>query len=147
LSLRLVGLDHARAPDIAFTLRSDTGPDHYGLPGRSLFMGGVPMGGGMHGGLNPHELATVLLLGGVGVNPGRVTSPAGLIDVAPTLLALLGLAIPPTMVGQPLGAAFGAEPMVWREVVAETGRGAYRQAVHARRVAGATYLMRGSAGS
>ena len=70
LSLRLVGLDHARAPDIAFTLRSGAGPDPYGLPGRGLFMGGVPVNGGMHGGLNPHEMATVLFLGGPGVLPG-----------------------------------------------------------------------------
>ena len=101
LSLRLVGLDHARAPDIAFTLRSGAGPDHYGLPGRGLFMGGVPVNGGMHGGLNPHEMATVLVLGGPGVLPGgRIEAPAGLIDVAPTVLAALGLDIPPTMVGQ-----------------------------------------------
>ena len=145
LSLRLVGLDHARAPDIAFTLRSGTAPDHHGLPGRGLFMGGVPVNGGMHGGLNPHELLTVLILGGPGVLPGaRIEAPAGLIDVAPTVLAALGLDLPPTMVGQPLAAAFGAPAMPWREVVAQTGRHGYRQEVRARRVAGATYLTQGT---
>ena len=144
LSLRLVGLDHARAPDIAFTLRSGTEPDHYGLAGRGLFMGGVPVGGGMHGGLNRHELSNLLVLGGAGVVAGELRAPAGLIDVAPTVLAALGLAIPPTMLGQPLGAAFGMPAAPWREVVAETGRGSYRQEVRARRVAGATYLMEGA---
>jgi phosphonoacetate hydrolase len=144
LSLRLAGLDHARAPDIAFTLRSGAGPDCYGLPGLGLFMGGVPVNGGMHGGLNPHEMATVLIVAGPGVLPGaRIEAPAGLIDVAPTVLAALGLDIPPTMVGQPLAAAFGAPAMPWREVVAEAGRHGYRQKVYARRVAGATYLMQG----
>ncbi len=145
LSLRLVGLDHARAPDIAFTLRSGAGPDHYGLPGRGLFMGGVPVNGGMHGGLNPHEMATVLFLGGPGVLPGaRIEGPAGLIDVAPTVLAALGLDVPPTMVGQPLAAAFGAPAMPWREIVAQAGRHGYRQEVRVRRVAGATYLTQGA---
>jgi phosphonoacetate hydrolase len=146
LSLRLVGLDHARAPDIAFTLRSGAEADHYGLPGRGLFMGGVPAGGGMHGGLNRHELANLLVLGGAGVIAGEVRAPAGLIDVAPTVLAALGLALPPTMLGQPLGAAFGLPATPWREVVAETGRGDYRQTVRARRLAGATYLMEGAIG-
>jgi arylsulfatase A-like enzyme len=143
LSLRLVGLDHARAPDIAFTLRSDTGADHHGLAGRGLFMGGVPVGGGMHGGLNPHELATVLILGGPGVRAGAIDSPAGLIDVAPTVLVALGLPVPPTMTGHPLSAALGAPVMPWREILAQAGRHGYRQEVELCRVAGATYLMRG----
>jgi arylsulfatase A-like enzyme len=110
-------------------------------------MGGVPRNGGMHGGLNSHEMATVLLVGGPGVLPGaRIEAPAGLIDVAPTVLAALGLDIPPTMVGQPLAAAFGAPAMPWREVVAQAGRHGYHQKVRARRVAGATYLMQGSVG-
>ncbi len=145
LSLRLVGMDHARAPDIAFSLRSDTEPDRYGLPGTGLFKSGVPVGGGLHGGLNPHEMATVLILGGPGVVAGQqIAAPAGLIDVAPTVLALLGLEIPPTMVGQPLAEAFGAPPMPWRDVVAQAGRGDYCQEVRARRTGGATYLMQGT---
>jgi phosphonoacetate hydrolase len=145
LSLRLVGLDHARAPDIAFTLRSGTEPDHYGLPGRGLFISGVPVNGGMHGGLNPHEMSTVLILGGPGVLQGvRIEAPAGLIDVAPTVLAVLGLEPPATMMDQPLAAAFGAPATPWREVVAQAGRHGYRQEVRARRVAGATYLMQGT---
>jgi hypothetical protein len=47
------------------------------------------------------------------------------------------------MLGQPLGAAFGMPTVPWREIVAETGRRDYRQAVRARRVAGATYLIQG----
>jgi arylsulfatase A-like enzyme len=81
------------------------------------------------------------------VLPGaRLEAPAGLIDVAPTVLAALGLDIPPTMVGQRLAAAFGAPAMLWREVVAQAGGQGYHQEVRARRVAGATYLMQGSAG-
>ena len=84
------------------------------------------------------------MLGGPGALPGaRIEAPAGLIDVAPTVLAALGLEVPPTMLGQPLAAAFGAPPLPWREVVAQAGGHGYRQEVRARRVAGATYLMQG----
>jgi arylsulfatase A-like enzyme len=87
----------------------------------------------------------VLIVGGPGVLPGeRIDAPAGLIDVAPTVLTALGLDIPPTVVGQPLAAAFGAPAVPWREVVAQTGRHGYRQEVRARRIAGATYLIQGT---
>jgi arylsulfatase A-like enzyme len=79
--------------------------------------------------------------------PARASKhPPALIDVAPTVLAALGLDIPRTMLGQPLAAAFGAPAMPWGEVVAQAGRHGYRQEVRARRVAGATYLMQGSVG-
>ncbi|MEM7021368.1 MAG: hypothetical protein AAF637_02120, partial [Pseudomonadota bacterium] len=148
LSMRLVGLDHGRAPDIVFTLRSHAGPDQYGLPGTGLFMGGVPLRGGMHGGLNAHELSTVLILGGPGVQTGaRLDGPAGLIDIAPTVLAVLGLDAPPTMVGQPLVSAFGAPDPPWREIVAHANRGGYAQEVRLRRSSGASYIIEGTAGS
>jgi phosphonoacetate hydrolase len=99
----------------------------------------------MHGGLNPHEMSTVLILGGPGVLPGaRIEAPAGLIDIAPTVLAALGLERPATMLGRPLAAAFSAPAEPWREVVAQAGRYGYRQEIRARRVAGATYLMQGT---
>ena len=62
------------------------------------------------------------------------------------MLAALSLDIPPTMLGQPLAAAFGARAMPWRDVVAQVGRHGYRQEVRVRRVAGAGYLMQGSVG-
>lgn len=43
-----------------------------------------------HGTLSPHDLRTMLVLRGPGIRPGRPPSPAGIIDVAPTVLALLG---------------------------------------------------------
>ena len=78
-----------------------------------------------------------------GVEAAQITSPAGLIDVAPTILAALGLRVPPTMLGQPL-AAFGAPAPPWREIVAQSGRNGYRQEVVVRHAADASYLMRGS---
>lgn len=52
-----------------------------------------------HGALSPHDLRSTLIVGGAGVRPGVVDVPAGVIDIAPTVLALLGL--------PPLAAASG----------------------------------------
>jgi hypothetical protein len=103
-SLKLVGLDHARAPELMYVLRSGIESDAHGLPGVGLITGGVPVGGGMHGGLNRHELNTVLILGGVASPFGNDMSaaPAGIIDIAPTILDLLGLAPSASMRGASL---------------------------------------------
>ncbi|MFC7396869.1 alkaline phosphatase family protein [Chelatococcus sp. GCM10030263] len=117
LSLDLVGQGHARQADLMFVLKSDVADDRYGLPGRGLMTpGDVPVGGGMHGGLNPHELNTVLIVGaetaeGRGM---RSSAPAGIIDIAPTVLGLLGLPPAPTMVGRNLALPPRAEPKVTR---------------------------------
>ena len=103
----LVGLDHPRGPDLVYVLRSDEGLDGHGLPGRGLISAGdVPVGGGMHGGLNRHELNTVLMLSGAAARvPGQTDAAAGLIDIAPTILDLLGVTAAPTMTGRSLLAA------------------------------------------
>lgn len=106
LSLRLMGNGHAeRQPDLMFILRSERGADQYGLPGLgAMTPGDVPLGGGMHGGINPHELNTVLIVAdGEGRDAGTVSQePAGIIDITPTVLGLLGLAPAATMVGRNL---------------------------------------------
>lgn len=104
LALSLMGKGHARQADLMFVLKSDLSQDRYGLPGLGLMTpGDVPVGGGMHGGLNPHELNTTLVVGTAGGAKGGVSyAPAGIIDIAPTLLDLLGLAPAPTMQGRSL---------------------------------------------
>lgn len=87
----LVRHGHARQPDLFYIMRSDTGPDAYGLPGRRAYTGGVPLGGGMHGGLNRHEMSTTMIWQVPGGRSGIEDAPAALVDVAPTLAALMGL--------------------------------------------------------
>jgi phosphonoacetate hydrolase len=113
LALGLVGKGHARQADLMFVLKSDRSQDRYGLPGLGLMTpGDVPVGGGMHGGLNPHELNTVLVLAlGTEEEPGSILSaPAGIIDIAPTTLDLLGLSKAPSMQGRSLARAAREEP-------------------------------------
>ncbi|EIE50389.1 nucleotide pyrophosphatase [Salipiger aestuarii] len=82
---------HAHRPDLFYVMRADEGADPYGLPGRRAFTGGVPLGGGMHGGLNRQEMSTVMIWDVPGGRRGVEEAPTALVDVAPTLAAMLGL--------------------------------------------------------
>ena len=99
-----VAIAHRRAPDVVFVAKSDNQPNGNGLPGRSLHnTGDLPPGGGMHGGLHRLELNNWLALGGSAYrSDARIESPAGIVDVLPTIFATLGLTIPADIDGRPL---------------------------------------------
>ncbi|MGL4965340.1 MAG: alkaline phosphatase family protein [Inquilinus sp.] len=127
LSLGLLGNGHDRQPELMFVLRSDLSLDGYGLPGQGIMTpGDVPLGGGMHGGINRHELNTVLIVSS-GTGEGALSSmPAGIIDIAPTVLGLLGEAPAGSMMGRDLTLPAREEPRIERY---EAGTGAFRQFV------------------
>lgn len=91
--LAQAGLDHARAGDIVFVLAQSMAAADHGLAGVGRHDNAdIPSGGGMHGGLTLAELGNVLLLHGPAFGPPRRDlTPAGIVDVAPTVLHLLGL--------------------------------------------------------
>jgi len=60
-----------------------------------------PAGWGQHGGWGPDETRPFLLLNGTNVSPGVHTRTTSLVDIAPTILAFLGLATG-GMEGEPL---------------------------------------------
>ena len=144
-STSLVGLDHARQPELVYVLRSGTEADAHGLPGLGLITGGVPVGGGMHGGLNRHEINTVLILGGAarGGLPGLSEAPSGIIDIAPTVLDLLGLDAPASMRGASLTAAATRNhaPTI---TSFEAGIGSFRQRLSVRRRGNHMFPVHGS---
>lgn len=81
----------------AVTLRRHDGPNQHGIPGMTLVAkpaGDKPdrMGCGQHGGLGAAEQAPVLVAEGPGFAAGGTdAAPASPIDLAPTILAFLGL--------------------------------------------------------
>ena len=97
--------DHRRAAHVLYTLRSDTRTSAAGLPGTTLYDGRLERGAGAHGGLSRAELHTVLMLGGSRIRPGMSDWPAGIVDIAPTILALLGVGGTETMDGRVLAEA------------------------------------------
>lgn len=105
--------DHPRAAPVLFTLRTSPDRSRHGLPGSTLYDGELPVGGGTHGGLSAVELHTVLLLAGGPIRAGQASDwPAGLPDIAPTVLALLGLQGGAAMDGRVLAEALegGEQP-------------------------------------
>ena len=104
-------VDHARAPDISLAMAAGDAPNDAGVAGLSLHDAPYPEGGGCHGGLSQWELHNVLVLGGQAFRQGiEVHTPAGNIDVLPTVAALLGLDIPDGIDGRVLSEAFADGP-------------------------------------
>ncbi|SIQ51715.1 alkaline phosphatase family protein [Bosea sp. TND4EK4] len=141
-SLGLVDLDHERAPELVFTLRSNDDADPFGHPGLGLMTkGDVPIGGGMHGGLNRHELNTTLIARGAGLTAGTVDGRAtGIVDIAPTVLAALGLAPAATMTGRSL---LGSPTPEQAPRLCETGSGGFRQYLEVADRGGSRILLQG----
>jgi phosphonoacetate hydrolase len=91
-TIESLGLGHQSQPDLIFTLRHSDGVDALGIPGTGCYDADLLIGAGVHGGLHPRELANVLILSGSAIRSGvTISGPAGLLDLAPTILALLGL--------------------------------------------------------
>ncbi|MEQ9643039.1 MAG: alkaline phosphatase family protein [Alphaproteobacteria bacterium] len=93
LPLAAANLDHPRAGDIVFVLAQSMAAANGAPAGVGRHDNGdIPTGCGMHGGLTLAELNNVLVLSGPAFGDARRDeTPAGIVDVAPTLLTLLGL--------------------------------------------------------
>jgi hypothetical protein len=126
----IVGIAHRRAPDLVYTLKSHT--DGSG----GYYDSGKAVDTGQHGGLNPLELHNLMAFGGEAFAAGcRSSAPAGIADVAPTVLDLMGLPRPPSMTGRPLREAYadGPPPLEPDRVrVYATGAAGYRQSLRIR---------------
>ena len=87
-------VDHTRAGHVLYTLRNGAKSGPTGLLGTTLIEADseLKLGAGTHGGMNAGELSTVLMLAGSLIHSGVASDwPAGLVDIAPTLLAALGV--------------------------------------------------------
>lgn len=135
--------DHSRAGQIVFTLRATAAPAPTGLPGSATYDGGLKLGAGTHGGLSAAELHTVLMLAGSQIMPdARSEWPAGLADIAPTVLHLLGIA-GPVMDGRILGEALrpGTTPAMAPATESwEASDDGYSQRLARTRLGGQVYL-------
>jgi arylsulfatase A-like enzyme len=137
-------VDHARAAEVLFTLRAGPGKSAAGLPGVVLNDGALGVGAGMHGGLSAAEMHTVMMLAGPRVRAGHLAElPSGLADIAPTALALLGVAGGSGMDGRVLAEALADLPEPAEIPAAETWEaadGPFRQRLARTRLGRCIYL-------
>lgn len=150
LGNHLIFADHPRAPDVSFSFRADDGVDLFGLSGRTFYDNDRRTGLGVHGGLHPKELAALgIVAGSAFPAQGSVSKvPSGICDFAPTLLHILGIALPESMSGRVLHEVLehGSKlaPNIRNE--AFTARlGSFRQVLRRVHVGGATYIESGTA--
>lgn len=90
--------NHRRSPEILFSYAWSDAPNAYGAPGsvaQSTDMAAV------HGASSPYDTNNTLLAWGAGLRKGKRSAlPCGIIDVAPTVLHLLGIEPPAEMDGR-----------------------------------------------
>ncbi len=146
--LDLINLANAeRGPDLLFTFPWTSRRNAFGVPGTDLVCvsaGGAPYASD-HGSMSPWNVRNTFLAWGAGVKRGVVVgTPAGNVDVAPTILALLGLPAETGLDGRVVGEALegGPDP---EQVAMETrvhteAAGAYRAALQVSTVDGRRYV-------
>ena len=105
LPASLVGNQGPRCPEIAMSFRWDSTANGSGYPGTVYSTGGAP-GNGQHGSMSKHEMNNVLIAWGPSFKENcTVDTPSGNVDLAPTVLRILGITDGPPMDGRILDEA------------------------------------------
>jgi len=140
----LVMTEHERAPNIYYVMRSDEAVDADGVVGGCYFDGKYPEGGSVHGGLHPKELNIILMTQGSQFrHPFQSDYTAGITDITPTVLHLLGLPRPVGMSGRALSEGLvgsNLEPQEAQMQQHTVGAPSRRQHLQFSRVGSALYL-------
>lgn len=147
LDRTLLMVEHARTPEVYYTMRADDAQNQWGMRGTCYFDSDeVPVGGGTHGGLHEIEMNNLLAAQGSLFRRGYVSAwPASHVDVVPTMLHTMGLAAPATITGRVLSEALHgkSEPPApeSKDHAVETAR--HRQVLRLWRVGGSSYIDQG----
>ena len=103
LPLSLLQIDGPLAPDLLVTLAWSDDANEHGYRGVSYELGSNQAS---HGGASAWEIRNTLILQGPGIASGLALGAAiRHLDLAPTVLSLLGLPVPASMTGRVLGEA------------------------------------------
>lgn len=142
-------IDGPRSPDLTMSFAWSSALNDAGFPGQMASSGG-PVGVGTHGGMSRHELRNTLIARGPSfIRSTVVDTPTGNIDIAPTILHILGLPGGDDMEGRVLYEALDGSSDVseseCRSVTHAAELGDYRQEVTVTTVRGSAYLDGGNA--
>lgn len=142
LSFNVVRWNHARSGDILVSANWSRDKNRAGLEGTTTATGVAG-----HGSSSPYDIHNVLLAAGPDFREHTVSEvPTGIVDLAPTLLRLLGLKPEPTMTGRIIVEALRNGPLpacVHVDHATKTVRtvnGRYELTAHVSSVGGHDYL-------
>jgi arylsulfatase A-like enzyme len=152
-----VGLDSAGSADVVMSMRwsGETPQREGGMPGAVLVEGkGYKPGQGAHGSLSRFEMHNTLVAAGPDFKSNfRSPTPSGNIDVAPTVLNILGITPKEAMDGrvleEALAASTGAAPKAETKVMetkADVAGRVWRQYLKVSTVGKTRYYDEGNAG-
>ena len=151
-SLAQAHLDAGRnAPDVLVSMRWSNDRNDWGARGWVTAAGGH-RGTGTHGSLSRFDLHNTLIAAGPDFKTGFVSElPSGNVDIAPTVLAILGLPQPKSMDGRVLSEAFVGNEVVPLKAEHETFQASrdlgfrhWRQSLTVSRVGGVLYYDEGN---
>ena len=151
-ALKAVHVDSSDAPDVVVSTRWSDEKNDFGTPGTLIADSGRKTGNGMHGSLSPFDMRNTLIAAGPDFATGATdVKPTGNMDVAPTILWILGVRPMEPMDGRVLREAFrgaGATDAKPAETVLEASRdlerGKWRQHLREVEYGGVTYFIEGN---
>ena len=152
LPASLIGLEGPRAPSLAMSFRWDSSANSAGFAGHAYSTNLGP-GRGQHGSMSPHETRNIFFAHGPGFKQSdTIGTPTGNVDLAPTVLHLLGLPGGDTMRGRVLHETLLGGPhnihglTAIHEAERSTVDGHFRQAITVSHVGETLYVDEGSGG-
>ncbi|WP_396624581.1 alkaline phosphatase family protein [Luteitalea sp.] len=129
LSFDVVRWAHPRSAEILFSPEWTDAKNAAGMHG-TVSAGGTAG----HGSASPWDIHNTLIAAGPDIKRGaRIDAPSGNVDLAPTLLQALGLAVPSTMQGRVLVEALAGQPAI--------AAAAVRTVEHTARTPSGTYAV------
>ena len=152
LPASLVGNQGPRSPELTVSFHWDSTPNSAGYDGKAYATGGEP-GTGQHGSMSRHEMNNIMFAGGPSFKSNlKLDTPTGNLDLAPTILRILGISGDPEMHGRVLAEALtnGPNPqdVDWSTEVHDAehdlGGKVYRQQIKISLVGAASYVDEGN---
>ena len=142
LSFAVARWNHPRSAEILVSANWNADKNEGGYPGKTTSTGVAG-----HGSTSPYDVHNTLIAAGPDFREHAVSeAPTGNVDLAPTLLRLLGMTIPASMTGRVIEEGLrSGPPIASMRVERATERvtspdGAYTLTAHESKAAGKTYL-------